>query len=79
MVGTRLVAAVEGAGVGMSVGIALARPGMSVGKLEAILARQLPQEEKKKRADYVIDTDEPMETVREKVAALVAKLKTEAP
>jgi dephospho-CoA kinase len=56
---------------------ALARPGMSVGKLEAILARQLPQEEKKRRADYIIDTDAPIATVLETVAALVAKLKTE--
>jgi dephospho-CoA kinase len=54
---------------------ALARPGMSVGKLEAILARQLPQEEKIKRADYVIDTDQPIEAVRNSVAALVGTLR----
>lgn len=35
---------------------ALARPGMSVEKLDAILARQMPQAEKKSRATYVIDT-----------------------
>jgi dephospho-CoA kinase len=48
---------------------------MSVGKLEAILARQLPQEEKIKRADYVIDTDQPIEAVRKAVAALVGTLR----
>jgi len=54
---------------------ALARPGMSVGKLEAILARQLPQEAKIQRADYVIDTDQPIEAVRKTVAALVGTLR----
>jgi dephospho-CoA kinase len=58
---------------------ALARPGMSAAKLAAILARQLPQSEKIKRADYVIDTDEPVEAVRETVAALVASLKNTTP
>jgi dephospho-CoA kinase len=58
---------------------ALARPGMSQNKLAAILARQLPQSEKIKRADYVIDTDEPVEAVRETVAALVASLKNTTP
>jgi dephospho-CoA kinase len=53
----------------------LARPGMSVEKLEAILARQMPQDEKRKRADYVIDTSGPIERTRAEVAALVAALR----
>lgn len=54
---------------------ALARPGMSVEKLDAILARQLPQAEKKRRADYIFDTDRPLAQTRADVAALVDKLR----
>jgi dephospho-CoA kinase len=53
---------------------ALARPGMSVEKLDAILARQLPQAEKRQRADYVLSSDAPLETLRAAVAAIVAEL-----
>jgi len=35
---------------------ALARPGMDVEKLNALLARQLPQDDKKARADFLINT-----------------------
>jgi dephospho-CoA kinase len=53
---------------------ALARPGMTVEKLDAILARQLPQAEKAKRADYIIRTDVPIGDTRAAVAALVETL-----
>jgi dephospho-CoA kinase len=53
---------------------ALARPGMSVDKLEAILARQLPQAEKRHRADYVFDTAKPLAETRDDVARLVEEL-----
>jgi dephospho-CoA kinase len=50
---------------------ALARPGMTVDKLEAILARQMPQDEKMQRADYVIFTEKSLEETRAAVKALV--------
>ncbi len=53
---------------------ALARPGMTVEKLEAILARQMPQDEKIERADYVIYTDESLAQTRATVKAIVDML-----
>jgi dephospho-CoA kinase len=53
---------------------ALARPGMTVEKLDAILARQMPQDEKLKRADYVIYTEKSLAQTRAVVQALVAAL-----
>ena len=54
---------------------ALKRPGMSVEKLDAILARQMPQAEKKRRADYIFETDRPMAETRAAVDALVRALR----
>ncbi|WP_421761786.1 dephospho-CoA kinase [Devosia sp.] len=56
---------------------ALARPGMSVEKLDAILARQMPQAEKLKRADYAIDTSVSIAQTSAAVAQLVGKLRRE--
>jgi dephospho-CoA kinase len=57
---------------------ALARPGMTVEKLDAIIARQMPQAEKRARADYGLDTGTSIDSTRADVAALVKKL-TESP
>jgi len=57
----------------------MARPGMTVEKRDAILARQMPQDEKKKRATYLFDTSRPREEVDAEVAALVDALKAKGP
>lgn len=57
---------------------ALARPGMSVEKLETILARQLPQAEKQRRADYILDTSGSVESTEAAVAELVERLQKDA-
>ncbi len=53
----------------------LARKDMTVEKFEAILARQLPDAEKRERADYVISTDHGMDAAREQVAAVIADIR----
>ncbi len=50
---------------------ALARDGMTVEKLDAILARQLPQADKRKQATVVFDTDRPLAEIEQMVEALV--------
>ncbi|NBC37978.1 dephospho-CoA kinase [Novosphingobium sp. FSY-8] len=52
----------------------LARPGMTAEKFERILRLQLPDAEKRARADYIIDTGTPLETTRAQVAALIDRL-----
>jgi dephospho-CoA kinase len=52
----------------------LARPGMSEEKFEAILAKQVPDAEKRARADFVIDTGQGLEPARQAVASIVAEL-----
>ena len=52
----------------------LARPGMTAKKLDAILARQTPDSEKRARADYVIDTGHGLEAARERVGAIITDL-----
>ena len=53
----------------------LARPGMSPERLDAILAQQLPDAEKRARADYVIDTGRGLEAAREQVREIIASLR----
>jgi dephospho-CoA kinase len=49
----------------------LARPGMTPDKFEAILARQVPDAEKRRLADYIIDTGYGMEAAREQVRRVI--------
>ncbi|MCO6386874.1 dephospho-CoA kinase [Aliihoeflea sp. 40Bstr573] len=56
----------------------LARPGMSVEKFEAILAKQVPDADKRRRADFIVDSGGGLEAARAAVEAIVAKLEAEA-
>jgi dephospho-CoA kinase len=53
---------------------ALSRPDMSEEKFEAILARQVPDENKRAAATHVISTDVPMDDTRAQVLAIVEEL-----
>lgn len=55
----------------------LARPGMTEERLAAILAKQMPDAEKRKRADYVIHTEFGLEEARREVRQLIATLMKE--
>ena len=57
---------------------ALARPGMSGEKLDLILARQMPDAEKRRRADFVVDTSGSFDDTRRQVAQIVERLKARA-
>lgn len=50
---------------------ALARPGMSEAKLDAILARQTPDREKRRFAHFVIDTNGTLEDTRAQASAVL--------
>jgi len=49
----------------------LARPGMTQERFEAILARQTPDAEKRRRADFLVDTGRGLDAAREQVAQIV--------
>jgi len=54
----------------------LARPNMTPEKLEAVLARQLPDAEKRRRADFIVDTSNGLDDVRQQIRAILKKLDT---
>ena len=57
----------------------LARPGMTEAKFTAILALQLPDADKRARADHIIDTGTSLEQTAAAVAQLVTKLSPRLP
>ncbi|MEP0235501.1 dephospho-CoA kinase [Roseibium sp.] len=52
----------------------LARPGMAVERFEAILAKQMPDAEKRRRAHFLIDTGLGMDAARRSVQAVLRAL-----
>ena len=52
----------------------LSRPGMTEEKLALILSRQMPDAEKRQRADFLIDTGKGLEAARKQVEEIIAKL-----
>lgn len=57
----------------------LARPGMTPEKFAQILALQVPDAEKRARAEHVIDTGVTLAETREQVSALIAALRQKNP
>ena len=52
----------------------LERPEMTDEKFEAMLARQMPDSEKQRRADFIVDTSRGIEPAREQVRAILRAL-----
>jgi dephospho-CoA kinase len=52
----------------------MSRPGMTPEKLESLLARQMPDAEKRARADFVVDTSGEIAASRAALDAIIANL-----
>jgi len=52
---------------------ALARPGMTEEKLAALLAKQMPDAEKRARADFVVDSSQSFESARAQVHVILKR------
>ena len=57
---------------------AMKRPGMTADKLDFILSKQMPDVEKRARADYVIDTSSSLEDTARDVDRVIAEIKARA-
>jgi len=57
----------------------LARPGMTEERLAAILASQVPDAEKRRQADFIIDSSQGLESARAEVARIIADLTGDKP
>lgn len=53
---------------------ALARPGMTPEKLETILARQMPDAEKRKRANFIVDSSQGLDHAKREVRHILKTL-----
>ena len=52
----------------------LSRPGMTEEKFAAILGKQVPDAEKRSKADFIIDTGQGIEPARQAVSRIIAEL-----
>lgn len=57
----------------------LARPGMTEAQLSSILAKQMPDAEKRRRADWVVDTDAGISAARAQVRAVMSEVQKRRP
>lgn len=57
----------------------LARPGMNDDKFRAILAKQVPDSEKRRQADFVVDTGLGLDAAQRAVAGIIAQLTGDKP
>jgi dephospho-CoA kinase len=55
---------------------AFERPGMTEDKLQAILAKQMPDDEKRQRADFVVDTSKGFDSARAQVHGILRAVAT---
>ncbi|HEX2654712.1 MAG TPA: dephospho-CoA kinase [Xanthobacteraceae bacterium] len=55
---------------------ALARPDMNPGKLQAILAKQVPDTEKRRRAHFIVDSSESYDSARAQVHGILRAVAT---
>lgn len=54
----------------------LARPNMTPEKLAAVVARQMPDEEKRRRADFLVDTSYGLDPVRQRIREILTTVAT---
>lgn len=56
----------------------LGRPGMTEERFLAILAKQMPDAEKRRRADFIVDTSRGFDAARQQVREILAQVRTMA-
>lgn len=52
------------------------RPGMTAEKFEALLVKQMPDVEKRRRADFIVDSSHGIEPARQQVREILTKIAT---
>ena len=53
----------------------LSRPGVSTEKFESLLAQQMPDAEKRRRADFVVDSSKDFDSTRAQIRAILQRAK----